>query len=218
MPVYVKFIQNGIPIRGSVSAGAHAGWTQVHGLQIPRQAGDAAPRLLILTPATDSSLLALSAGAAANRLPHTGGMVVGMGDGSVRSTRHFHGFVSRFSAGQRVSDKSLLGAEVHFMRHDGRGGEVSVLHAFIHGLQLLGRERISHGGTDVAMEKIVIAYEGMTRSGASASQDITQEVRTLLETYDYPGSYAQRFDGIDKGGTRHLREQTYSWAYLVRRR
>jgi hypothetical protein len=64
------------------------------------------------------------------------------------------------------------------------------------------------------LEKMTIAHEGITRAGAPrSSADITSQLRGqlrgasswayllrrpgLLEIYDYPGDYAQRFDGTD---------------------
>jgi hypothetical protein len=134
--------------------------------------------------------------------------------------KHFFGIASRLSAGGHDigSDPTDITAELDFTQTDGKGGEVTALRMLVHGVRIVSYEpvvRTSSAG-NVAMEKIVIAHEGMTRAGASrSSPDMTHQVRAqlgahswayllrrpgLLEIYDYPGGYAARFDGIDKGG------------------
>ena len=114
------------------------------------------------------------------------------------------------------SGSSPVAAEIHFTRKDG-DGELVVLQALVHGVRLVGHAPVARAGNDVSMEKITVVHEGITGPGASrSSADITSQVRAhvggvrhwgyllrrpgLLDVYDFPGAYAQRFDGIDKGG------------------
>jgi hypothetical protein len=111
--------------------------------------------------------------------------------------------VSRFSAGGQdmKSDPTDITAEVDFTTAHGKGGEVTILRTLIHGVRIVRCEPVARAGNDIAMEKVVIVYEGITRAGASqSSPDITQQVRTHLQMYDFPGEYAQRFDGVNPGG------------------
>jgi len=117
--------------------------------------------------------------------------------------KHFSGMVSRFSAGGQDmrSDPTDITAELDFTAAHGEGGEITVLRTLIHGIRIVQCEPIARAGSDIAMEKVVIVYEGITRAGASrSSQDITQQVRAHLQMYDFPGGYAQRFDGVNPGG------------------
>lgn len=236
MPVYVRFIQNGLPIRGPVQSGIHVGWTELAAIDLAPPDGESPPMMWLLAR-TVQLPLALWLKQAAS---HPGEANLALGDGSVRMVSPKVGggsrqtaFEPRFSGGVKVgaapgvgsasrlasntgSGSSPVAAEIHFTRKDG-DGELVVLQALVHGVRLVGHAPIARAANDVSMEKITIAYEGITRPGASRlSADITSQVRAqfggvrswayslrrpgLLDIYDFPGDYAQRFDGIDKGG------------------
>jgi len=216
MPAYVRFIANGMPIRGGASAGVRMGWTRLRGLEVIATQG-AGARLVLRAEAGAGGLpLAALGGATASRKSaHSGGVNVLLGDGSVRShapstaPRYFNGVISRISAGGRAQ----LGAELDLLRLDRAGGEIPVMRVLVKGITIVGHEpAAAKGGNDIAMETIVIAHEGMSHPGGLPSMDLTHKVKALLETYDYPGRYAQRFDGVDPGA--NSKGRVTNWEHL----
>ena len=159
MPVYIRFLQNGTPPRGSVTSGTHIGWTEVLGFEINGQTRSSAPEVseIVVTKVVDSVSPLL----------------------------------------RRGTVEGLV-AEVDFTRVQDRV-ETSGLRILIHGIRSARCQPVPHAGRATPVELSVIVYRRMTRAGTSAlSADITQQVRAHLQIYDYPGGYAQRFDGDDK--------------------
>ena len=174
MPTYMRI--GGV--RSEVTVGPHAGWIELLGFELGRRA----PR----------------------PTPHTGGANFLFADGSVR-LRARSERVSPFwilasvARGRRGTAQSGdFAAEVEFTRVHGGGAAFTDLRILMHGVRIKHYERTVLPGGTMPIETAVATYAKITPPGGSiSSADITQQVRSRLEVYDWPGEYAQRFDGID---------------------
>lgn len=178
MPTYVKFIQNGVPLRGALRSGAHAGWTELLSFTFGRQPAASTPGVseIVVTKLTDATSPLL-----ARQNQHTA---------SASMDRRW--FRSRTGHQlEPLSNRPNITAEVDFTRADGRGSEITVLRTLVHGVRIVSCEpvaRTGRGGNDIAMEKLVIVHEGFTRAGEPThAPDITQQVHSHLQMYDFPG-------------------------------
>src|SRR5262245_48354379 len=121
MPAYIRFIQDGIPIRGSVSSGLHMGWSQLlsfkpGGPSLDRERG---------VP-TISEIVVVKPFQAAQ-------------DSRFWRSRSGHLF------DQPSDTSSNLTAEVDFTIVDGRGREKTVLRTMLHGVRIVSLQPLSRG-------------------------------------------------------------------------
>lgn len=164
MPVSIRFLQNGMPIPGTVRTGAHTpDWTN------PRS-GDP--------------------GRARNSIPEVGDEVlVGFetsdhSSTSLGSWTKVDGLAVSFEPPQRGSKKggpAILTAQVDFTRSDRSGSEITDLRVQLHDVRIVRCEHISRAGGVMPVERMVIACSKMTLADTPKSApDISHQVRARV--------------------------------------
>jgi hypothetical protein len=99
-----------------------------------------------------------------------------------------------------VAQGAAFTAEFDFTRAVGQGMSFTDLRILMHDMRIIRYDRGLDPDSKTPVEIAEVVYARMTPPGAAISSlDITQQVRSRLEVYDWPGEYAQRFDGVDKG-------------------
>jgi hypothetical protein len=164
MPVYIRFLQNGVPVSGTVRSGAHTpDWTNLRSAT-PRQASEAIPEV------GDEVLV----GFEAHDHPST----------SLGSWAKVEGLAVTFNRPEHAPKKggpAILTAQIEFTQTDRSGSEIADLRVQLHDVRIVRSEYTSQAGSVMPVERMVIAGGKMTLAGTPESApDISHQVQARV--------------------------------------
>jgi len=172
MPVYIRFLQNGVPIRGTARSGAHTpDWTNLRGAT-PRQAGEVIPEV------GDEVLV----GFVTNDRPST----------FLGSWAKVEGLAVTFDRPEQAPKRggtATLTAQIDFTKSDRSGSEITDLRVQLHDVRIVRSEHTSQAGRFMPVERMLIACSKITLAGTPKSApDISHQVRARAASsvFSYP--------------------------------
>jgi hypothetical protein len=170
MPIYIRFLQNGVPISDTARSGAHTPeWTNFKGAD-PGRARAAIPEV-------DDEVL-------------VGFVVSDRPSASLGSWAKVQGLDVTWdvpSYAPKKLGRATLVAQIEFTPPDRGGGEIADLRVQLHDVRIVRSEHTLQAGRITPVERMLIACSKMTLLGAPKSApDISHQVRARAGGSEFP--------------------------------
>ena len=193
MPIYMRFLLNGLPTGGTTAAGRHNNGMDILG--ISWSAPTMAPSLneIVITKDLDAGSPKLFRPGIGDTLNLTNARSSGPAARQLVSghrftlDRHFDADAPNRNDPDRpilvaqTYNPAILIAQIAFTRADRSGGEITDLRVQLHGVQVVRSERAVLAGRAAPVERIAIRYSKMTQTGAPESApDVSHQVRARV--------------------------------------
>jgi len=198
MPIYMRFLLNGLPTGGTTAA-RHHGMQEILGISWGGPTMAPSVNEIVIAKLTDVSStnlyplfdprfvggITVAASAGADRPGDIDKVFADNQRTAGKPTERNYYIRPQYDLARakplRRNDPATLTAEIDFTRTHGGGAETTDLRALAHDVRIVRYERAVPSGSATPVERIVLRYSRMTHAGLpKSSPDISHQVRVRL--------------------------------------